>query len=500
LIRQAMTKERPSILLVTSNGTGMGHLTRQTAIARALGERADCVVLSLSSGIDVVATQGIRAEYLPSYQRPWIPREVWNHYLADRLVALAEELNADVVAFDGVAPYRGIAAARGRLPRTAFVWFRRGMWRPGRNSAALRAEPFFDLIIEPGDFAQRADRGRTATRSRTVINPISLLDVIAPLARDTACSALGLDPAKKTALISLGSGALGDDASAATAAANILRNKGWQIATTKAALATSDHGLDGAIVLRDVYPLAEYVNAFDLVVSSAGYNAVHEFVSAGIPTVLIPNVHTATDDQVTRARTLDEDGAAIWVDPQAGEDGVPTAVDRALEEHSTVGAAAATLAESNRGGTYQAADLLLRIGSTFSADSPDSRRRMARRRFWARGKAIDVAMNAIGETAADKLRQSRGSRSPLAPTRPLTVDLVLDQAVASRVVDEHWSPESGARPVTVTDQLVRSVIRGQDPVEHILAGTSTDYLTRRLDIARRAYDVKALYPRRDADG
>ena len=48
------------MLLVTSNGTGMGHLTRQSAVARALGDRADVVVLSLSSGLPVVLEQGLR--------------------------------------------------------------------------------------------------------------------------------------------------------------------------------------------------------------------------------------------------------------------------------------------------------------------------------------------------------------------------------------------------------------------------------------------------------
>ena len=489
-----MSNDRPSVLLVTSNGTGMGHLTRQTAIARAIGERADCVLLSLSSGIDVVQAQGIRAEYLPSYQRPWMPRQDWNKYLADRLVALAEEINADVLAFDGVAPYRGIAAARDRLPKTAFVWFRRGMWRIGRNAAALRAEPFFDAIIEPGDFAQRSDRGLTSTRQRTVINPVSLLDVITPLDRREASSELGLDPSLKTALISLGSGALGDDASAAAAAADVLREAGWQIATTKAALATADHGLAGAHVLRDVYPLAKYVNVFDLVVSSAGYNAVHEFVSAGIPTVLVPNVQTATDDQVARAKTLDEDGVAMWVDPQTDADGVRAAVVSALSTHASLSAAATKMAAAHHGGANEAADLLLTLAQNFGMDKPDTRIRLARNRYWARSRAIDATMKLIGEDAANNLRQRRRTRLALGPTKPLEVDLLLDAEIASRAAGLEWTAASDAPNATVTTQLIRQVIRGDNPVEHILAETSDEYVMRRLDIARRAYNVQGIYP------
>src|SRR5690242_5288240 len=186
----------------------MGHLTRQSAIARALGDRADVVVLSLSSGLPVVLEQGLRGEYLPSYQRPWFPRSDWHRYLADRVVALVEELGATLVAFDGVAPYRGLVLARRRLPQASFVWFRRGLWRPGVNRAALRAEPFFDLVVEPGDLAQEADQGATVGRGAAVVPPVSLLDVLEPLPRAKAAKALGLDPKRRTALVTLGSGAL----------------------------------------------------------------------------------------------------------------------------------------------------------------------------------------------------------------------------------------------------------------------------------------------------
>lgn len=489
-----MPTDRPSILLVTSNGTGMGHLTRQTAIARALGDRADCVLLSLSSGISVVEDQGIRAEYLPSYQRPWMPRQEWNSYLADRVVALGNEVHADVIAFDGVAPYRGLAMARRQLPNTAFVWFRRGMWRVGRNAGALRTEAFFDLIIEPGDFAQQADKGLTATRRRQVIEPVSLLDVITPRDRRSAAQALGLDPDQPTALISLGSGAIGDDAEASSAAAAVLRNAGWQIATTKAALATTEHGLAGVHVLRDIYPLAEYVKAFDLVVSSAGYNAVHEFVAAAIPTVLIPNTHTSTDDQVARARTLDADGVAIWVDPTTGPEGVTAAVSQALKCRSALTAAAGALASQHHGGAHEAAELLLQLAANFTVDAPDPTRRLARSRFWARSNATGTALKIVGPAAADALRRQRRSRLALGPIKPIDVDLAFDEEVAARLAESSWNVPTGAMQANVTSSLERNLLRGADPIEHLLPGTSVEYLKQRIAIANRAYNVLAAYP------
>ncbi len=448
---------RPSVLLVTSNGTGMGHLTRQSAVARALDGRADVVVLSLSTGLPVIAEQGVRAEYLPSYHRPWMPRQDWNVYLADRIVALATELRADVVAFDGVAPYRGLVLARRRLPSTAFVWFRRGLWRPGRNTAALRAEPFFDLVIEPGDLASAADAGATSSRPALRIPPVSLLDVIEPLSRDDAAAALGLDPDRPTALVTLGSGGLGDTEDAGDAATAALAEAGWQIATTQGALAQTARTSEGVVLLTGVYPLAAYVLAFDLVVTAAGYNAVHEFVTAGIPTVLVPNDETATDDQVARARRLDADGVAVWADPAPGAAaGVTTAVRRALDDRAGLAARAARVSDQHHGGAQAAADALVDLAGWFQGDHPDLARRSARARYLARSTAVSAALTTLGPTAADALRQRRRSRTATGPTRAIAIDLVVGPDLADRVpgltgpadtVTDHDGPAEGSAQV-----------------------------------------------------
>ena len=336
----------------------------------------------------------------------------------------------------------------------------------------------------------------TANRSSRAIEPVSLLDVIEPRTRDAASKALGLDAALPTALISLGSGAIGDDAAAATAAADVLRTAGWQIATTKAALATSEHGLEGVHVLRDVYPLAEFVNAFDLVISSAGYNAVHEFIAAGIPTVLIPNTHTSTDDQVARARTLADDGVAIWVDPAAGSAGVAAAVTQALDSRVELTASSQALAAQHHGGAQDAAALLLDLAATYTGDAPDPRRRIARSRFWARSNATGTALKVIGPTAADNLRRRRRGKLALGPIKPIDVDLVIDADVAIEHDSVSAGAPTGAPIARVTSSLDRAILRGDDPVEHVLRGASRSYVEERLAIAARAYRVKSTYPSR----
>ena len=140
---------RLSFLLATSNGTGMGHLSRQLAVALAGSPDIESTLFSLSVGLPTATREGISGEYCPGPDRGWMPEVVWPLYLRDRLIALAREIDADAVVFDGVAPYRGISLAKRALPQIPFVWFRRGMWRRGFNASQLWKSELFDLIIEP---------------------------------------------------------------------------------------------------------------------------------------------------------------------------------------------------------------------------------------------------------------------------------------------------------------------------------------------------------------
>ena len=55
--------EKPTIILATSNGVGMGHLVRATAIATALKEYANPIIVSMAGGIAEIPDHlGIRCE------------------------------------------------------------------------------------------------------------------------------------------------------------------------------------------------------------------------------------------------------------------------------------------------------------------------------------------------------------------------------------------------------------------------------------------------------
>lgn len=470
-------RERPSLILATSNGTGMGHLARQLAIARSAFPRARVTLFSLSAALPTAASEDIPGEYCPGPDRRWMPEVTWPHYLAGRLQALGREVGADVVVFDGVAPYRGITLARARMPDTAFVWFRRGMWREGVNAGQLWKSGLFDRVIEPGDMASDSDRGPTADRDDALrVSPVSLLEVVDRPGREAAASELGIDPDLPTLLLTLGTGRLGDVSSPGATILETARGMGsWQICVATSAIAESTvhaGGHDRVVELRGVFPLARYLNAFDAVVSAAGYNAVHEYLPAGLPTLLVPNRLTRTDDQVGRAAFLARSGLALSVTDDTPEE-LAHQTSLLLQE-STRAALRRALAEFPRekktGGAAQTAEALTALAGTFEPQPPTLRRRALR----ARDDFKEALKRRLGPQGTNTVRRLLG-RAPIESSGRLRVST--------------GPPSAGVRRLIYSSDPSVELLLGEDVVEHILPGASNGYLSARQLLVDRHYDV-----------
>lgn len=465
------------VVLVTSNGVGMGHLTRQLTLALSAPDELDPVLLSLSGALPTVRTavsegrlpelSGVRTEYCPSRRSGWLPkggparrlREVhpaygWEPYFRDRVRALVAETGARVVLFDGVVPYAGLRAARSALPGTAFVWMRRGMWRAGVGAQWLAHADEFDLVLEPGDFATAGDVGLTAARSDARrVAPISIADAITLHGQAEARRALGLDPDRPALLLSPGTGALEDVAPPIRAAMAVLRRRApeWQVAVTSPALAR--HGIggeEGVVLLTDTYPLARSLAAFDAAVSAAGYNSVHELLGAALPTVLVPGQSLGTDDQPGRAATLARAGACLTAqpgDPQSMADAVARLLDPDTAEelrHHCRSLPAPT-------GGAEAARLLVDLAGRAEAPAP-----LAQGRPWgppAWRRVLPDPRTPVSWPAAD---------GPDAQER------------------------RGRAPLRLTEELPPHRV-GEDPLEHLVEGSSADYRRARRDTARWIY-------------
>jgi len=439
----------PVVIVMTSNGVGMGHLSRQLATVLSAGERMRAVVLSLSGALPRVAAAaehgelpeaeglGLRFEYCPSWESPWLtvpgrPAFVdrvqrntrWAAYLRDRIVALARETGASALVFDGVAPYRGLLAARKQLPSVRFAWVRRGMWHPSAPPRRLEASRHFDLTIAPRDIAEAFDRGPTVGRSdASPVAPVSLTSALHLTDRAHARATLGLPAEGPVLLLAPGAGVLRPVEAVVAEVLERTAGSGWHVALTRQAIARHAGAAEAehVTVLDDVYPLARHLAAFDASIGAAGYNAVHELSAARVPSIFLPNPRTTTDDQLARGAGLESMGVALVSD---GSD-LGRAVECLLDESERARLREAMGSLPAPEGSAQAAELVLDLASE---------------------GAPDVA--------------------PLVPRTPPPSPVRL--------------PRGGA----LSEQVDGRVVRGSEPVEHVLAGASEEYREVRRRAAR----------------
>ncbi|MGV8841540.1 MAG: glycosyltransferase [Bauldia sp.] len=305
----------PRALFVPSNGVGLGHVTRLLAIANRAAGRFEPVFATMAQAVPMAEAYGHPTEYLPSLSDTRADPALWDGWFRTELERLVYAYEADAIVFDGNNPTPGLVRAALAQPPCRLVWVRRGMGN-ATPSPHLDNARYFDLIVEPGELAAGLDRGPTASRrsEALLVPPIRLLDEPDILPREAAARALGLDPARPSVLIQLGSGSHRDVVRLVDEIVRVLRGLGGvQIAIAEWKNAAAPLSLWPGTTVIGGYPYAQLFGAFDFAIAAAGYNTFHDAIAFGLPTVFIPTVHGAIDDQAARAEFAQNAGAALEV-------------------------------------------------------------------------------------------------------------------------------------------------------------------------------------------
>ncbi|MEY5030699.1 MAG: hypothetical protein RLZZ334_646 [Actinomycetota bacterium] len=466
-----MTK--PTIILATSNGVGMGHLARASAVAVALKEVANPIIVSMAGGIaEIPGFMGIRCEYIPGKDRMWMTREKWDIYLRDRLLALVEETNAKVLSFDGVVPYPGVIAAKNANRDLKLVWVRRGLWqkKPQRFVLGLQSA-MMDKVIEPGDIARAYDFGPTAKRKDSVLtSPVSLFRKEDAMSREEARKALGLDLNRPAVLVQLGTGE-GDVNEKMTAAlSGLLGWKDLQVILTKAPVdrngnSLAPEGLD--LKVARYFPLAKVLHAFDAGICATGYNGVHELLPAQLPTVFVSNIR-GTDDQEARAKWCHDFGFALRAD-QADLADITEKV-KMLQDPAVRQRLSAKCAElPDTTGGQEIAEMLFKLATE------------------------EAPKKASGFTFKRLMVQERINRGMrhvinLGLRRLALVYRFLHPHIVTQIVRVE-TPVFGSQ---TTSSELHPLIKGDTRFEHMIEGASESYRKRREEIADAAYGKQLL--------
>ena len=459
---------KPTIILATSNGVGMGHLARASAVALALKPVANPIIVSMAGGIaEIPSFLGIRCEYIPGRDRLWMSREKWDAYLRDRLLSLVDETDAKVLSFDGVVPYPGVIAARNANPQLKLVWVRRGLWqkKPQRFILGLQAK-MMDAIVEPGDIARAYDFGPTSKRKDSVLTaPVSLFRKEDALSREDARKALGLDLNRPVALVQLGTGDSDVNHKMTAALEGLLGWKDLQVILTKAPIdkdgnSLAPEGLD--IKVARYFPLAKVLHAFDAGICATGYNGVHELLPAQVPTVFVSNIR-GTDDQEARARWCHDFGYALRAD-QADLADITKTVKK-LQDPQVRAALSAKCAElPQTTGGQEIADILYALATEQAS---------------ARAKTFTF----IRLMAQDHINRGLRHVANLGLRRVALVYRFLNPHIVVQVTKQE-PPVFGDS--TDSAELHKS-IKSASRFEHLITGASPAYVAKRKEIAKTAY-------------
>ncbi|EWY35841.1 hypothetical protein N825_34070 [Skermanella stibiiresistens SB22] len=362
------------VLLMTSNGIGLGHLTRMLAIARRLPPDVEPVFATMSQAIRLVRREGFMVEHLSFHDHSRVDISRWNRFLAQELAELLNFYCPQVLVFDGNMPHQGLLDALHRHPGMIPIWMRRAMWRQGSGTEAIGRESAFEAVLEPGELAAVVDRGPTTlsvARTR-FLAPVRLCNPAEAETRAAARAALDLPAEGTCVLVQLGSGNNFDYRAAWHRLQTVAKDhSGVTLVAVRSPIAEQPLPVGPEVRQPSVYPIARYLNAFDLAVSAAGYNMFHELVLGRVPTLFVPNEHPMMDDQGARARWAVRRGMALHA--HAGD---PYGLGRRFaellvpENRATLARAMSILGPVN--GADQAAGIITEMAYMLRADRPET--------------------------------------------------------------------------------------------------------------------------------
>src|SRR5699024_9121062 len=307
---------RNRIILVTSNGAGLGHFTRVSAVASRM--KSETLIYTMSSAYSKIGWNKSQIVYFPSSGDLGMSSRSWNAFMAAHFMSVLETFLPDEVIFDGTFVYRGVVESTQRLG-IPLTWLQRGCWKTEVDKSSFQRhhpETICERLIIPADFGSQERLEFVKSMQVEHVNPITLVSAGEELDRQSACSALGLSAEKKNFLIQVGAAAINNTSSIRRLASNAAEALGddWQAVLVRNPLSNERSANNQSFV--QAFPLALYFTAFEACLFQSGNNRVQESVQMGLPSVFITNLKTKTDDQLRRGRGIESKSLGLMAETE----------------------------------------------------------------------------------------------------------------------------------------------------------------------------------------
>lgn len=349
------------------NGLGLGHVTRLLSIARALRRLVpgvEVLFLTSSEADGVIYREGFAAVKLPSKT---IREEVGldkRRYLKLAQTVTWNTLSAfepDVLVVDTypTGSFEELIPVLRWKQKSVFVF--REQREEAASAALMQATlPLYDAIIVPHADARVVGPVPEPAKLRAV-GPILIRERAELPTADEARRRLGVGAEERLVYASFGGGGDPEGAAALALTAEVLRGlAGHRLVVGSGPLQKGRPPVvPGALVVSGVYPALDFLPAFDVAVTAAGYNAVHELCFAGVPSVLVPFARVL-DDQEKRALEVEQAGAGRAV-PVLTKDALRAALTAVLEPATRRAMAKAALAFVPKNGAEAAAKVIVDV-------------------------------------------------------------------------------------------------------------------------------------------
>ena len=371
---------KPTVLFFPSNGVGLGHLSRLMAIAKRCPSDVRVVFATMVPAVHLIEKVGWICEYVNSPSKVNDTYRHWNAHLEHELAGLIRFHSPQVIVYDGNALPEGLVKALHDETDIGLVWVRNGMWGNWRQGVALHylsEQKHCDLVIEADDLASANDQGVTATHRDMVPQP-GAIEVVPPIALVTPAEALSREEARKrlgirkkrAVLVSFGAGSLIENYDIVDAIiTQVGKLRGTEIVVAQHPLSNWGANIWPGVLTVDVFPLSEYLLAFDAAIAESGYNTFHDLIDFRVPTIFIPSQHEASDRQLERAEWAQEKGFALCASA-----GPPDNLDQHIRDMIDRPARRG-FDKSSRGflrGAERAADLVADLAKTFARSEPSA--------------------------------------------------------------------------------------------------------------------------------